>query len=202
MPVQLLLHGFTYSSQYWDVEWYGFQNYSYVEFSCSQGVSSFVYDNICAGRSIPPQSSRDCQLPSAAAVSSSLAGKLKDGTIGAQLTGSHLSFSKVFTIGHSLGSSILNFAAVKDGASSPFSGFILTGFLDGKTNIPALDGIINLTIPTQIANPSRWSQLDVGFVTTAPGTRSAFYGPDGTFDPVVLQLDTLTKDVGAVWQII
>jgi len=45
--VQLLLHGFTYSSQYWHPQWYGFQNYSYVDFSCSQGVSTFSYDNVC-----------------------------------------------------------------------------------------------------------------------------------------------------------
>jgi len=41
--------------------------------------------------------------------------------------------------------------------------------------------------------------LDDGFVTTAPGTRSLFYGPTGTFDPTVFELDTLTEDVASVW---
>jgi len=29
--------------------------------------------------------------------------------------------------------------------------------------------------------------------------RSFFYGPNGTFDPNVLELDTLTEDVASVW---
>jgi len=41
--------------------------------------------------------------------------------------------------------------------------------------------------------------LDDGFVTTAAGIRFIFYGPNGTFDPTVLQLDTITEDVASVW---
>jgi len=63
-------------------------------------------------------------------------------------------------------------------------------------------GILNSTIPAQIANAGRWGHLDVGFVTTAPGQRFLFYGPNGTFDPTILQLDTLTASVGSSWQII
>lgn len=44
--VQLLLHGQTYTHQYWNPLFSGFENYSYVEYSCSRGVPSLSYDNV------------------------------------------------------------------------------------------------------------------------------------------------------------
>jgi len=41
--------------------------------------------------------------------------------------------------------------------------------------------------------------LDDGYVTTPPDIRFIFYGPNGTFDPIVLELDSLTEDVGSIW---
>ncbi|KIJ40390.1 hypothetical protein M422DRAFT_256622 [Sphaerobolus stellatus SS14] len=197
--VQLLAHGFTYSSQYWNVQWYGFQNYSYVEFACSRGVSSFAYDNICAGRSVPPYNSKDCQLPAAAAVASSLARKLQDGTIGKTLTGSNIHFSKVFGIGHSLGSGVLYYSAIQDGTSSPFIGLILSGFGHSPVDPASIEITISATVPGKISDPGRWGNLDTGFVTTNSSVRAIFYGPPGTFNPDIFQLDFLTRDVGSIW---
>jgi hypothetical protein len=38
--IQLLVHGFTYTSQYWSPPVEEFRNYSYVAFSCDRGLSS------------------------------------------------------------------------------------------------------------------------------------------------------------------
>ena len=57
----------------------------------------------------------------------------------------------------------------------------------------------NVTVPGRLVNPGLWGSLDDGFITTTPGTRTVWYGPDGTFDPTVLVLDTLTEDVESVW---
>ena len=77
--------------------------------------------------SLSPTTSVECQLPTSATIASSLARKLMDGTVASELTGNRVRFSKVFGIGHSLGSRTLNYAAIIDGRVSPFIGFILTG---------------------------------------------------------------------------
>ena len=80
-----------------------------------------------AGRSIRPKTSKDCQLPAAAAVASSLATKLKNGSVARQLTGTPSLFTEVFGISHSLGSFVLYYSTLRDSRLSPFSGIILTG---------------------------------------------------------------------------
>lgn len=167
-----------------------------------------------AGKSSQPANSSECQIPSAAAVASSLARKLKDGSLAATFTGVPRAFSKVFGIGHSLGSSTLNYAAIVDGKTSPFVGLILTGMCGIEYPILYNDGfsgsihdlafisgaITNLSVPAQGVNPIRWGHLDPGYVTSpSMGTRAVFYGPTGSFDPTLLQLDFLTEDVGSRW---
>ncbi|KIJ34901.1 hypothetical protein M422DRAFT_782647 [Sphaerobolus stellatus SS14] len=198
--IQLLLHGHTYTNQYWDVQWNGFQNYSYIQFSCSHGVSSFAYDDVCAGRSIKPANSRECQLPTAAAVASTLARQLKDGSVGTKLTGGPIHFQKVFGIGHSIGSTVLNYAAILDGKASPFTGLIFTGLGHVMLDLDTINSIADSLPTASSVDPARWGNLDAGYITTLDvNQRSMFYGPPGTFDPNILQLDALTKDVGSIW---
>jgi len=197
--VQLLLHGFTYNSQYWDVTWGGLQNYSYVDFSCRRGISSFAYDDLAAGQTIK-QNSTHVQLPTVASVSSSLARDLKSGRISQLLFGSEKKYEKVVGIGHSLGSITLDQGAISDGAHSPFDGLILTGSI----HPPSYQNNVSAP-PAREVNPGRWGDLDPGYVTTPNiSERSKFYGPDNgtSFSPTVLQLDELTKDVGSTWSVL
>ncbi|KIJ41986.1 hypothetical protein M422DRAFT_255007 [Sphaerobolus stellatus SS14] len=222
LNVQLLLHGITYTKQYWDVQWNNFQNYSYMEYSCSHGVSSFAYDDVCAGQSTKPANSQECQLPTAAAVASSLAHQLKDGSIGTKLTGNPIPFQKVFGIGHSMGSVVLNYGAILEGRESPFTGLIFTGKLSSLRKFQRPDSLYLLiglghsllgldtinsiadSLPTASSvDPARWGDLDTGYITTLDvDQRTMFYGPPGTFDTNILQLDSLTKDVSTVWMLI
>lgn len=124
--IRILLHGQSYTHAYWDISWNGYQNYSYVQFSCENGITSFAYDNICAGLSSKPQS-EECQLPSVAAIASSIARQAKTGKLAQTLTGQSKLFQKVVGFGHSIGSVVMNYAAIRDGASSPYDALVLTG---------------------------------------------------------------------------
>ena len=66
-------------------------------------------------------------MPTAGNVTSSLARDLKSGRVSRILTGKERIFQKVIGFGHSQGSATLNYAAIGDGAHSPFDGFVLTG---------------------------------------------------------------------------
>ncbi|KAF8518277.1 hypothetical protein BU17DRAFT_48833 [Hysterangium stoloniferum] len=191
--IQLLVHGLTYTSKYWDVKWNGYENYSFVEYSCRQGISSFAFDTIGTGRTSRPKMSRDCQLPTAANITSSLARDLKSGRVSSLLTGHKTTYKKVIGIGHSLGSVILNYAAVAEGGSSPFDGLMLTGI----TNEP-----IAPTTPASDVDPGRFSGLDPGYITSPDiNFRTFFYGDTESYSPKVLQMDELTKDTGSRWML-
>ncbi|KAF8583392.1 hypothetical protein K439DRAFT_1390513 [Ramaria rubella] len=196
--IQLLLHGQTYTTQYWDVAWNGFQNYSYIAHSCNLGISSFAYDNTGAGRTTRPLNSSDCQIPTAANVSSSLARDLKSGKVSQILTGTAKQYKKVIGYGHSLGSATLNYAAIGDGANSPFDGLVLTGEVHDPQFIIQSPVV---ALPATQVDPVKWPNLDPGYITTPNiSARFLFYGPDtSSFSPTILQLDELTKDVGSRW---
>ncbi|KAF8518280.1 hypothetical protein BU17DRAFT_48874, partial [Hysterangium stoloniferum] len=192
----LLLHGQSYSSQYWDIEWNGFQNYSYAAASCSRGLSSFLYDNTGAGRSTRPENATDCQMPTASGVLSAVTRDLKSGRISRLLTGRSVAYERVVGIGHSLGSVVMNFAAIREGEASLFDALVLTGHLHDPH---FLLGSPIATVPASEAVPGRFAGLDPGYITTPNiSARALFYGPSPTaYSPAVLQLDELTKDAGS-----
>ncbi|KAF8145942.1 hypothetical protein K438DRAFT_1781504 [Mycena galopus ATCC 62051] len=105
--IQLLVHGFTYTSQYWSPPVEEFRNYSYAAFSCGRGLSSLAIDCLGVGLSSRPVNASDVQYPTSAAVQ----------------------FKKIIGIGHTTGSFMLNFDAIVEGARSPFDGLILTSAL-------------------------------------------------------------------------
>ncbi|KAJ7149303.1 hypothetical protein C8R43DRAFT_1096950 [Mycena crocata] len=154
--LQFLVHGLTYTSEYWSPPVEEFRNYSY--------------------------------LPTSSGALSQLARRLKSVSI---LPGVP-PFKKIIGIGHSAGSSLLNFGAIVEGALSPFDGLILTG---------ALTVNITLTVPVltsaRDAEPLRWGSLDPDYLTASD--RSVFYPLDvSTFSPHMVVLDNFTKDVGSV----
>ncbi|GJJ05902.1 hypothetical protein Clacol_000089 [Clathrus columnatus] len=127
-----------------------------------------------------------CQLPSAAAVASSIARDAKSGRLAQILTGQTKAFQRVIGIGHSIGSVVFNYEVIKDGASSPYDGLVLT-----------VESIS--TIASQ-ADPGRFGNLDSGYETTNGSERSIYYGPtNNSFSPVMFQLDVLTLGVGSIW---
>ncbi|KAJ7133990.1 hypothetical protein C8R43DRAFT_956299 [Mycena crocata] len=192
--LQLLVHGFSYTSQYWSPPVEEFQNYSYSAFSCDRGLSSLAIDLVGSGLSSRPKDPADVQFPTGAATLSQLARHLKEAAI---LPGVQR-FRKIIGVGHSLGSGLFNFGAIVDGAQSPFDALVLTGELILDPNGPPLgSGTSAALIPARDSEPLRWAALDPGYFTV--NDRTAFYPANTTaFSPRMLLFDELTKDVGTV----
>ncbi|KAJ7159994.1 Alpha/Beta hydrolase protein [Mycena crocata] len=188
--LQILIHGFSYSSQYWSPTIEEFRNYSYTAFACDRGMASLAIDSLGVGLSSRPADPADVQYPTSAGTISQLARHLKKTSIvpGVQ------PFNKIIGIGHSLGSALLNFAAIVDGAESPFDALIMTGQLMLGPDDPAPGSGLSLDIAREI-NPARWGALDPGYVTL--GDRVPFYPADVTaYSQRMLEFDAFTKDVG------
>lgn len=194
--VQLMLHGQTYTAQYWNPLFSGFENYSYVEYSCSRGLSSLAYDNVGAGLSFRPVNASDVQMPSAIQVLANLGKMLKSGAVSTQLTGVSKAFSKVVALGHSVGSSVLNYELIIDGDQSPFTGAIHTGSVHDKAFITT-PFPINLTVPANQVE-AQWADLDPGYVVTPSiAARLFFYSPNpDDFSNELFDIDEATKSPG------
>ncbi|KAF7377965.1 hypothetical protein MSAN_00220400 [Mycena sanguinolenta] len=186
--IQLLVHGFSYTSQYWSPPVEEFRNYSYAAFSCARGLPSLAVDWLGVGLSTRPVNASDVQYPTVAGAVSQVAIHLKTASI---LPGVP-PFRKVIGIGHSAGSGALTFNAIVDGARSPFDALILTGDINlGAGNmLPPL----SIVTPARDDTPLRWGNIDPGYVTWR--NRSIFYPADPTaFSPRMLEFDGFTKDV-------
>ncbi|KAJ6517873.1 hypothetical protein C8R47DRAFT_1231497 [Mycena vitilis] len=183
--IQLLVHGFSYTGEYWSPPVEEFQNYSYSAFSCDRGLASLAVDSLGVGFSSRPVNASDVQYPTSSAALSEVARHLKIASIRPVVQ----PFKKVIGIGHSVGSALLTFGAIVEGPQSPFDALILTGLLI----IEAGSIIIPPALTTaRDDTPARWSALD-------PANRTGFYPTDPTaFSPRMLMFDTFTKDLGSV----
>ncbi|KAJ7300585.1 Alpha/beta hydrolase fold-1 [Mycena albidolilacea] len=189
--LQLLVHGFTYTNQYWSPSVKEFQNYSYTAFSCDRGLSSLAIDWVGVGLSTRPANSSDVQYPTVAATLSRLAHHLKTMSL---LPGVP-PFRTIIGVGHSSGSGLLTFAAIVDGARSPFAAFILTSALTDAGAAPTASSPLIPSARDDI--PLRWGGLDPGYITVP--NRSIFYPPDSSaFSPRMQLFDAFTRDVGTV----
>ncbi|KAJ6560543.1 hypothetical protein DFH09DRAFT_1161239, partial [Mycena vulgaris] len=186
--IQLLVHGFTYTNQYWSPPTEEFRNYSYTEFACDRGLSSLAIDLVGVGLSSRPANASDVQFATNAAVVSQLARHLKIASIIAGVQ----PFKKVIAIGHSAGSAMLTFGATAEGAHSPFDGLILTGNLNVQLGtLPPLLGLMSARDDT----PLRWGGLEPNYITT--NNRGLFYPANpNSFSPRMVIFDAFTKDVG------
>ncbi|KAJ7899634.1 hypothetical protein B0H13DRAFT_2518850 [Mycena leptocephala] len=188
--VQLLVHGFTYTNQYWSPATEEFRNQSYTGFACDRGLSSLAIDLVGVGLSLRPANASDVQYATHSAVVLQLARHLKTASI---LPGVQ-PFKKVIGIGHSAGSATLIFGAIAEANQSPFDGLILTG------NLIIEPGTL-LTIPGVTSarddTPLRWGALDPDYTTT--NNRSILYPTNpASFSPRMPVFDAFTKDVGTV----
>ncbi|KAJ7080537.1 hypothetical protein C8R44DRAFT_824196 [Mycena epipterygia] len=188
--LQLLVHGYTYTSQYWSPPIEEFRNYSYAAFSCNRGLSSFAMDWLGVGLSSRPTNASDVQFPTAVAAISQVARHFKQASI---LPGV-APFKKIIGIGHSAGSGLLNFGAIVD-AQFPFDGLVLTADL---LIISATFSSISSFPSARDADPLRWGTLDPAYITTTHN-RSMFYPADPTVSsPRMMLFDDFTKNVGSV----
>lgn len=186
--VQLLVHGATYNSSYWDFRAYDPDRYSYVVNATAHGYTTFAYDRLGSGSSDKPLGSTNT-VDTAAYVLHQVVGELRSGRVGG------VAFRNVVLVGHSLGSII---AVVEDAAYQDASAVLLTGF-SHSLNPAALTSLPDFLYPTQL-DPQFGLLSPPGYVTTVPGTRTTLFYNPADADPAVISYDERHKDELATGQ--
>lgn len=182
--VDVLVHGGSYNRSYWDLP-VSYPNYSYVERTLQQGRATFAYDRLGNG-----DSSRPLSL---------LATTEADAYILHQvinwLKGHSADLDEVNVIGHSLGS----LAAAKEAATHhDVDRLVVTGLLHAVG--PAFTQFGTASTPAEFDAQFAGQGYDLGYLTTAPGSRgSIFYA--GATDATVIAYDEAHKDVLASGQL-
>jgi alpha-beta hydrolase superfamily lysophospholipase len=181
--VQLLVHGGTYNSAYWDLP-YRPERYSYQRDMASHGYATFAADQLGAGGSSRPLS-LPLTVQAEAEALHEVIGHLRAGRAGGT------SFTKVVIVGHSVGSGVV---AVEAGTYHDVDGVILTGI----THLPALPVLaLGAALGLQPALlDGRLSHLgsDPLYFATRPGARAGLFYAAGDADPAVVAADEATKD--------
>ena len=200
--LQILVHGSTYTKEYWDRGAWGslpIAN-SWVDYAHRQNYSTLAIDRLCNGDSSHPDPQLDCQLTTSTEVLHTLISALRSGTASKLIP-----IPRTLTyVGHSAGSiagSNLAQAYPRD-----IDTLILTGWPSGP--IAAIGAAAyydehNLTAPnpapsTQVyrpaylADPKRFSGLDQGYIASTNTTaRTVFYA--GDYDPEFPKFDFISR---------
>jgi pimeloyl-ACP methyl ester carboxylesterase len=183
--IQLLLHGITYARYYWDLP-YQSEHYSYVHSATKRGYATFNLDRIGNGASDHPADSSLVDLDSNAYVVHQVVEALRAGQVGST------SFAKVIVVGHSMGSMVTaRYASSYPGEAN---GIILTGLLHSINWNFAYASLIPNLYPALLDPKFAGQFSDPYYLTTIPGTRTAFYYLPNT-DPQVVMLDESLKQV-------
>jgi pimeloyl-ACP methyl ester carboxylesterase len=181
--VQLLLHGATYDSSYWDFPYHPDQ-YSYVVAANRAGYSTLNIDRVGYGRSSQVLSVLLTGVAQAAVVHQ-IVGQLRAGTIGGTR------YVRVITVGHSVGAGI---AIIEAATYHDVEGVILTGAGHPQSLTSTVDAFTRYTHPAFLDPQFAGSGVDPGYLTTVPGVRNAFFYSDTDVDPAVVAIDEATKD--------
>jgi pimeloyl-ACP methyl ester carboxylesterase len=180
--VQLLVHGITWDQYYWDFP-YQPEKYSYARAANAAGYATLNISRLGHGGSAHPPSG-DITLQSNANSVHQVVQALRRGDLGAQ-------FTKVVLVGHSIGTLI---SWLEAGTYQDVDGVVATA----ATHQANLAGLAVDTLryyPAPLDPKFVGSGLDVGYLTTLPGTRSSYYDTSNT-DPEVIALDEQLKETG------
>ena len=184
--LQILVHGFTYDHRYWSSPDFG-AAYDYVQAATGAGYSTFAVDRLgTAGQSSRPLSAL-MTLQAHATSIHDVIGAARSGVLAGG------PYETVIIVGHSAGAAILWVEASLFGGAD---GLISSGFghpLGSGHNL-----LLNST-PAFFDNDLRpLVGLDLGYVTTAPGSRDDLFYRTATSDPAVIAVDEATKGLGTL----
>lgn len=188
--IQLLLHGYTYGQYYWDLPFQP-STYSYVNVANQAGYATLNIDRLGVGDSYHPPSVLVTLENNASAVQQVIQA-LRSG----QLDGT--AFKKVVLVGHSYGSLTAFLAA---GRFQDIDALVVTGASHQMNVVNITTGIVAQSGPATLDPKFVNSGLDLGYLTTRPGTRSVFHNMQNT-DPAVISLDEHLKQTGTAVELI
>ncbi|HWC78423.1 MAG TPA: alpha/beta hydrolase [Pseudonocardiaceae bacterium] len=181
--VQLLIHGWTYDRNYWDLP-YDPDTYSYVRAANRDGYATLDIDRLGDGQSSHPLSAFDNFYADVSTVHQVI-GALRTGQLGQP-------FGKVIEVGHSLGSLV---TMTEAGLYKDADAIITTGIAHSLNYVNVVSKIIADDYPAATDPRFTGSGLDPAYLTSDPGTRGGFYNPADT-DPQVVAKDEQLKQTG------
>jgi pimeloyl-ACP methyl ester carboxylesterase len=186
--VQVLEPGATYDNSYFN---FPLQRYSYSLYAQEAGQATFAIDRFNTGAS-SMLASPAVTVEADADALHQVIGALTSGQVGG------VTFSRVVTVGHSLGSIV---AAIEAATYGDESGVILTGYTHAlKPAAAAALGSGQMLVPAQQASP-RFAGQPAGDMTTLPGPRATwFYAPRDS-DPSVIATDQDTESVVTIGEL-
>lgn len=181
--VQVLLHGATYSSAYWDFP-YQPERYSYVEYMAGRGYATLAIDRIGCGRSSHPHSSR-VNLDSNALIVHQIVSALRRG----ELTPA---FDRVVLVGHSYGTVV---ASREAAVYHDVDAVVLSSVLH-QTSAVGVELLTEHVAGYAASREPKFAGLDDGYRSLAPGVdlrARVLYQADNV-DPKVVELDETLKE--------
>ncbi|KAL8726651.1 MAG: hypothetical protein Q9181_005965 [Wetmoreana brouardii] len=134
--VQILTHGDTLSSSYWDIA----PGYSYVDAATVAGHATFSFDRIGVGRSEHPDPIQIAQAPLHLEITHALVVMLRKGQIGQR------KFSHFVGVGHSAGSTVIQVfeATVRDKDTNSIGELLTLGTIVAPS--PAFTGPVDVVL--------------------------------------------------------
>ncbi|KAI9802074.1 MAG: hypothetical protein M1833_001995 [Piccolia ochrophora] len=192
--IQLLVHGATYTKEYWATGAWGDRNqsYSWSKFANEAGYATLAVDRLGNGASSLPDPLQITQLPLQVEVLHHIIQRAKRG----EFTGQP---SKVIFVGHSYGS-VAGFSVAQQ-YPADIEKFIVTGCTSDFGNMMAATADLQ-PLAASAVDPSRFSGYAHGYLTHSAetGRTSAFY--TGAYDPAIPPKDYATKETVTVGELI
>ncbi|OLZ51648.1 hypothetical protein BS329_15390 [Amycolatopsis coloradensis] len=183
--VQVLLHGGTYNSSYWDFP-VAEGRYSYARQANNSGYTTLAIDRLGSGTSTRPLSAL-VTIDSQADIVHQVVGRLKAGEVtGAPVT-------RVALVGHSMGTGV---ASVETTTYGDVDAVVLTGGT-AQLDTGALLTMLTSQVWPAALDPAFGPLIDPLYLTTKPGVRAAAFHAGGDVDPEVVRHDEATKDVAS-----
>jgi pimeloyl-ACP methyl ester carboxylesterase len=188
--VQLLVPGASYNHTYWDFP-YTPDIRSYRLAMNEAGYATLTVDRLGTGQSSRPPSILVTSA-SQAVVIHQVVQMLRAGT--APLP----RFDKIILGGHSVGSAI---AIIEAGTYHDVDGVLVTGLTHGVNALGAVP-ILSSLVPAALDPKFIGKVVDLGYLTTAVGTRWSSFDSPGPMDENVAALEESTKDDFAVGEVV
>ncbi|WP_245633658.1 alpha/beta hydrolase [Amycolatopsis jejuensis] len=181
-PVQILIHGGTYDHTYYD--WpYQPERYNYVRYMTQRGFTTLNLDRIGYGHSDHPLGA-SMNFDVAADTTHQIVQYLRQGALGK-------SFDTITVNGYSMGGLT---AQVEAGKYHDVDALMVHAVGHGLLTPRSTLRLGTFAYPAALDPKFAGKLLDPAYLTSIPGKRDLFHGPQSTFDPQQLNVEEATKD--------